>query len=474
MRKVNLNMTEQYKYEIIKKLVDTNGNKNNAALKLNCTLRHIYRLIKGYKSQGKVFFLHGNRDRQPIHTLPSSTKHMIIDLYRTKYLDANFTHFCELLASHDDISVSVSSVRQILMEEGILSPKATRATKKRMRKLLQAKQSSASSMKDIAKIKQDIMLLDEVHPRRPRCAFLGEMIQMDASFHLWFGAYKSTLHVAIDDCTGAIVGAFFDQQETLNGYYNVLNQILTDFGIPYMFYTDRRTVFEYKYKKSPSIEEDTFTQFGYACKQLGIEIKTTSIPQAKGRVERLFQTLQSRLPLELRLAGVTSPKQANIFLNSYIKEYNARFALPTNNSKSVFEKQPSKELINLTLAILSQRKVDNGHCIRYKNKYYKVIDSAGYPTYYHKGTSCMVIEAFDQSLFGCIHDKTYVLEEIPSHEHTSRNFDFKGITSKPKKRYTPPMSHPWRQPVFKKFINNQNYHNQGSFKDISYSQALRK
>lgn len=96
---------------------------------------------------------------------------------------------------------------------------------------------------------------------------------------------KSQLHIAVDDATGAIVGAYFDEQETLNGYYHVLEKILKTYDVPYMFYTDRRTVFEYKQKKFPSVEDDTFTQFGYACKQLGIQIKTTSVPQAKWRVE---------------------------------------------------------------------------------------------------------------------------------------------------------------------------------------------
>lgn len=127
IRKVNLNMTEQYKYEIIKKLVETDGNKNNAALKLNCTKRHIYRMIQGYKSNGKSYFVHGNRDRQPIHTLPPSTKQTIVDLYRTKYFDANFTHFSELLLAHEHIQVSVNTIRQVLMKDGILSPKATRS-----------------------------------------------------------------------------------------------------------------------------------------------------------------------------------------------------------------------------------------------------------------------------------------------------------------------------------------------------------
>lgn len=186
--------------------------------------------------------------------------------------------------------------------------------------------------------------------------------------HHWFGTDKTQLHIAIDDCTGQLVGMYFDHQETLNGYYNVFHQILTNHGIPAMFYTDRRTVFEYKQKRSKKAEDDTFTQFSYACKQLGVEIRTTSVAQAKGRVERAFQTLQQRLPIALRLAGIQTIKEANVFLNSYIKEYNAKFALPVKNTKSVFEKQPDIEMIDQTLAVLTERTVDSGHCIKYKNK----------------------------------------------------------------------------------------------------------
>lgn len=455
LRKVDLNMTEQYKYEIIKKLVETNGNKKCAALKLDCTLRHINRMIQGYISKGKAYFIHGNQGRQPVHALSSEIKQNVIDLYRTKYYDANFQHYSELLAKSEKINISPSAVRSILMQESILSPKANRSTKKRVKKYLEELKSKASSKKEEKKIMENILSIEDAHPRRPRCAFFGEMIQMDASLHLWFGNKKTQLHVAIDDSTGCIVGAYFDYQETLNGYYNVFYQILKGYGIPYMFFTDRRTVFECKQKKSPSVEEDTFTQFGYACNQLGVEIKTSSVPQAKGRVERMFQTLQSRLPLELRLAGATTLEQANEFLNSYIKEFNAQFALPLDNIKSVFEKQPDNEKINLTLAILASRKIDNGHCIRFNKKYFKLIDCNGHPVYYHKGTACMVIKAFDGNLFSCVGEKVYSLDEIPEHEQTSRNFDFLETAIPTKKRYIPPMSHPWKQASFEKFLKKQ-------------------
>jgi hypothetical protein len=251
MRKVNLNMTENKKYEEIKKLVETDGNKDRAAIKLGCTRRHVNRRIVGYKAKGKEFFVHGNHERTPAHALTSEIKHDVVDLYKTKYYDANFTHYSELLLKHEKIKVSPSVVRSILMDENIVSPKATKKVKRSVRNTLSEKVKSISSKKEVNKIQELIVALDEAHPRRPRCAYFGEMIQMDASVHNWFGNEKTQLHVAVDDCTGKIVGAFFDKQETLKGYYNVLYQILNNYGIPYMFYTDRRTVFEYKQKNHP-------------------------------------------------------------------------------------------------------------------------------------------------------------------------------------------------------------------------------
>lgn len=278
------------------------------------------------------------------------------------------------------------------------------------------------------------------------------MIQMDASVHLWFGNQKVHLHAAIDDCTGTIVGAYFDPQETLNGYYQVLYQILNTYGIPSMLYTDNRTVFEYKNKKMKDVGKDTFTQFSYACKQLGIEIKTTSVAQAKGRIERLFQTLQSRLPVELRLKGITTISEANVFLNSYIKEYNAKFALPIHHNKSVFIQQPDLETIHHTLAVLTPRIVDTGHCIKFQNKYYKTMDTRGLQVHYHRGVKGLVIQTFAGELFFSTGDKVYVLDEVPKHEKVSKNFDITPTVEKSVKRHAPSPKHPWKNNEFLKHL----------------------
>ncbi len=452
-------MEEQQKYEVIKKLVDTNGNKDRAALTLGISRRQVDRLIAAYKEKGKAAFAHGNRGRKPAITTSDEVRNTVVDLYRTKYYEANFTHFTELLSKHEGITLSVSAVTNFLEAEHILSPRVTKAKKKRIKRELEKQKEAAKTKKEADKIQANIVAVEDAHSRRPRCAYFGELEQMDASPYEWFGTEKTTLHIAVDDATGRITGAYFDSQETLKGYYNIYAQILRRYGIPYGFFTDRRTVFTYKKKNAPDIGEDTCTQFAYACKQLGTQIEYSSVPQAKGRVERMFETLQSRLPVELRLAGITSIEEANEFLDSYINEFNAKFALPTNNIRSVFDAQPSEETINLTLAVLTVRTVDCGHCIRFHNHYYRMLNDKGIQEHYRNGTKVMVIQAFDGSLFCSVNDETvYALDEISEREQKSKELDANYEKPEPKKRYIPSMNHPWRSKSFWRFVKSQEHH----------------
>lgn len=123
MRKVELRMNELKKYKIIKKLVEINGNKKRAAIELDVTVRQINRMIAGYKAYGKEFFVHGNRNRQPKHTISQELRQQIIELYVSKYWDCNYSFFSELLAKHENINIFESTIRKILIEEYLLSLK---------------------------------------------------------------------------------------------------------------------------------------------------------------------------------------------------------------------------------------------------------------------------------------------------------------------------------------------------------------
>lgn len=457
MKKVELRMKEEIKYLTIKKLIETNGNKKRAAIKLGCSIRTIDRLIAGYKSKGKEFFVYGNRGRIPAKALPFELKDEIEQLYLSKYYDCNYTVFTEFLAERENIFVSIDEVRVLLRDRYILSPRSHKSTRKRLRKQLLLEQQKAKSKTEKANIQANIVAVEDSHPRQPRCQYFGEEIQMDACIHLWFGNAKTALHAAIDDSTGTLVALYFDKQETLNGYYNITKQILLKYGIPYKFKTDKRTVFEYKRKGSSLLEEDTFTQFAYACSQLGIQLETSAVPEFKPRIERAFQTLQQRLPQELRLANITSIEQANLFLQEYIKKFNKQFALCINNTKSVFEKQLNEKKINLILAVLTKRVIDKGHSIKFNNKYYRLVNRVNTPIYFNRGTTCVVIKSFDNKLYATVNDTVFALQEIPEVQALSENFD-EIVETKTKRVYISPMTHPWKQKLFEDFIHKQEHY----------------
>ena len=455
MRKVELRMNEEYKYKIIKKLVETKGNKQRAAVKLKRSIRQIDRMIAGYKEFGKDFFVHGNRGRKSKNALTDELKTEIELLYINKYFDCTYTLFKELLERRENINLSVDEIRVILRDRFIFYPRTHKSTKRKFIKKLENEIKTAKK-KEQEKLKAKLVLAEDAHPRQPRCQYFGEELQMDACIHPWFGEEKTVLHAAIDDATGQVVGLYFDKQETLNGYYNITHQILSKYGIPYLIKTDKRTVFEYKKKASSKVEEDTFTQYAYACKQLGIHIETSSVPESKPRVERLFQTLQQRLPQELRIAQITTIDKANEFLKQFIIQYNNKFALCINNNKSAFEKQPSEEKINLTLAILCQRVIDSGHSIKYNNEYYRFINKNGNPIYFNKGTKCTVIKSLNGQLFATVDESIFALEKISEIQAKSENFD-EIEKIKERKVYIPRMIHPWKGKSFEEFVKKQEH-----------------
>ena len=457
MRKVELRMNEQEKYEIIKELVDHNGNKNRASKKLGISRRQVDRLIIKYKEKGKSAFIHGNRAKKPVNALDNSISEDIILLYRNKYQDWNFNHFKEFLKKDENIDVSYDFIYKTLTKAGFLSPKARKKTKRQYikQKLLKEKKINFSMESDkIDSIVSHELALEDSHPRLEKPKYFGEIIEQDGSIHNWFGDTKTCLHLAIDRATSIIVGAWFDKQETLNGYYHVFHQILTNYGIPYKFLTDNRTVFNYMSLNPDkrTSDKDVLTQYGYACKQLGIELETTSVSQAKGLIERTNGTFQGRLVNELKLNGITTIEEANKYLlEVFVPYFNKRFAMDYKKFESVFETSPSKERINYTLAVLTPRKIDNGNSIKYKGKYYQPYLGNELKCFMPK-TECLVIKAYNGELLVSIDENVYVLKELVRNQKLSKNFDEEVVEEKEKKKYIPPMSHPWKVEYFKKQI----------------------
>lgn len=461
MRKVELRMNEKEKYEIIKELVDHNGNKNRASKKLGISRRQIDRLIIKYKEKGKAGFVHGNRTRKPINAFDNSISENIILLYKNKYYDFNFNHFKKFLDKEENIKVSYDFIYKTLTKEGILSPKARKKTKRNFakQKLLKEKKINlAMTDEQINTIINHEVALEDSHPRGEKPKYFGEIIEQDGSIHIWFGDKKTCLHLAIDKATSTIVGAWFDYQETLNGYYHVLYQILIKYGIPYKFFTDNRTVFNYMSLNPDkrTSDKDVLTQYGYACKQLGIGLETSSVSQAKGLIERTNGTFQGRLIQELRLNNITTIEEANKYLiDVFVPSFNEEFALDYKKFPTVFETSPTEEKINYTLAILTPRKIDNGNSIKYHNKYYQPYLNNELKCFIPK-TECLVINAFNGELLVSIDEQILELKELTRNERFSKELD-ESVEVKEKKKYIPPMTHPWKLDSFKKQLQKSHY-----------------
>ena len=457
MRKVKLRMKEKEKYEIIKELVKHKGNKNRASQKLCLSRRQINRLIITYKEKGKSGFVHGNRGQMPNKALDKSISLDIVLLYTTKYQDFNFNHFKDYLEEEENIIVSYNFIYKHLTNNGILSPKARKKTKREFKKqqLIKEKKLNEKTNEEIEYIVNHELSLETSHPRGEKPKYFGELIEQDGSIHNWFGNTRTCLHLSIDKATSTVVGAYFDKEETLYGYYNVLSQVLTNYGIPYKFLTDNRTVFNYMSlnPNKRTSDKDVLTQYGYACKQLGIDLKTTSVCQAKGLIERTNGTFQGRLVNELKLNGITTVEEANKYLiDVFIPKFNNKFAMDYKKFSSVFESSPSKEKINYTLAVLTKRKIDNGNSIKYKNKYYQPFLNDELKCFMPK-TEVLVIKAFNNQLLVSVDEQILELKELSRNQRFSKEFD-DVIEVKDKPKYIPPMSHPWKVASFKKQLDN--------------------
>lgn len=454
MKRIMLTMNEDKKYKVIKAVAEKRKEKKRACVELGLSTRQVNRLIQDYQKGGKAIFSHGNRGKTAKHAVPKETKKQVVELYQSFKIQPNVKHFTEILKEDYDICYTDTTIRRILYQANILSPKTQRKTRKKIKARIKAKSMKGEKKAEnplVPRAEDQMELPEKSHPSRPRKKYQGELIQMDASSYNWFGKEVTHLHLAIDDASGNIVGAYFDTQETLKGYYHVLNQILTKQGIPLAFLTDKRTVFEYTSKAMRAVEEDTFTQFGFACHQLGIEIRTSSIPQAKGRVERLNGTVQSRLPVDLELAGIQSIEEANHFLMKWVRTFNKKFGHKTK--ESIYEKAPTKSEINLLLARVANRKVDSGHHIRYQNNYYLPTEGSE-DKYFTRKSKVLIIEAFNGEIYVNIAEKIYTTRRLKEHDYYSKEFDPIPEQKKERRQYIPPQSHPWKLESFKRYLRS--------------------
>lgn len=282
-----------------------------AATSLGLSIRQVRRLAGRLRSHGEIGLVHGNRGRPSSNRIPEVLRTRVLELAEGPYALCNDTHMAELLAELDGISIGRETLRCLLRASG-RKPKRRRRARKH-------------------------------HKRRERSATRGLMVLWDGSFHRWFGSDQPpcTLMAAIDDASGELLAAFFTDQETSEAYLRLLDEILTHHGIPTAIYQDRHSALR-RNDDQWSLEEQLAgrqrpTQVGRVLEELGIRSIFALTPQAKGRVERLFGTLQDRLIAELHIHGITTQEEANSFLTQLFKQrFNNHFQIQASAKGSAF------------------------------------------------------------------------------------------------------------------------------------------
>jgi len=301
---ITLNTQEQKRVMVLNRLLVGQLTAVEAAVLLNLSERQVRRLLAAYRKEGAAALAHGNRGRKPVRSISEEVRCQVIALATTTYAGCNYQHLRDLLAERDGITLSRSSVRRIVLAAGICSPRKQHRRQHRR--------------------------------RRVRYAQEGMLVQIDGSRHAWLGEQGPwlTLLAAIDDATGKLAAAVFREEEDAAGYFLLLQQMLEQHGRPLAVYRDRHGIFAQTSKatEADTIEEQLAgkqdpTQFGRLLEELEITSIAARSPQAKGRVERLFGTLQERLVVELRLAEASTLEQANQVMASYLPRFNARFAV---------------------------------------------------------------------------------------------------------------------------------------------------
>jgi transposase len=335
---IRLNDKEQRRLLILNKVNQGELTAAKAGELLGRSVRQVRRLLSRYRKRGAAAVIHGNRGRHPAHVIRSRIRNRIIQLAKTTYKGFNQQHFTEMLAEQESIQASRSSVRRILQSAGIVSPRRRRSAKHRL--------------------------------RRERYAQEGMLVQIDGSPHHWLGPdhRKLTLLTAIDDATGKLLNMVFRDQEDAQGYMLLLRGVVEQFGCPIAVYRDRHGIFQ-RFPNRPSIQQQLdptpqMTQLGRTLRELGIQSIPAYSPQAKGRVERGFATLQDRLVNELRLVGATTVAEANQYLLQFLPRYNRRFAVQPAVPKPAYQPVPHHSNLDAVFCFKYSRSVGADNVVR--------------------------------------------------------------------------------------------------------------
>jgi transposase-like protein len=340
---IMLSQKELKRIHIIQKVADGVIKQVDAAGILLLSTRQIRRIVKNVKAEGEKGIIHKSRGRDSNRKTPKKIRDRVVKLYRAQYRDFGPTLATEKLFERDGIKLNDETLRTWLIESG--DWKKTR--KRRV-----------------------------YHQWRERKQYRGEMIQMDGSHHDWLEGRGPwcVLMGYIDDATGTTFGRFYEYEGTIPAM-DSFKRYIKRHGIPMSVYLDKHTT--YKSNGKPTLEDELndtkpLSEFERALKELGVEVIHANSPQAKGRVERLFGTLQDRLVKEMRLKNIRTIQEANIFLDQYLPAYNRQFAVIPVSKENLHRDIPGGLNLNDIFCVKTKRTLRNDFTIAHNRKLYQI------------------------------------------------------------------------------------------------------
>jgi Integrase core domain. len=412
MDTIQMSPKEITRLEAMQRVKEKRMSQVEAARQLRLSERQVQRLWRAYREDGAGGLVSKQRGKPSNHQLEAGVKQRALDQIQRQYSDFGPTLAQEKLTEKHELKISVESVRQLMIAEELWKPKRARKAK--------------------------------VHPMRERRACYGELVQVDGSEHAWFEERgpRCTLLVMIDDATGQLGALLFVSHESFFGYGAAMRLYLAAHGRPGTLYSDKHGIF---HVNIPSAGLETnLTQFGRAMQELEIQIICANTAQAKGRVERVNETLQDRLPKELRLRNISNPADGNAFLPEFIDDFNSRFPVPPRSTFNFHRPLSLTSDLERIFSWQESRKLSNNLTLQYKNVVFQIQTKR--PAYSLRKTPVKICEN-SQGVISLFHNDQPLLYTIFNRQERqaqvvpakSISFELRNLNN----ARVPASTHPW-------------------------------
>ena len=418
MEEIKLTAPEQERYDVVRSCADGDITNKEASTRLGLKVRQIQRIKRAILKDGKKGAVHGSKGQAPPNTTPDTTTRKVVAFFKQKkHQDFGPTFAQEKLADIGAV-ICTEALRLLMIKKGLWKPHLRRGPQ-------------------------------IIREWRERMECFGELVQFDGSYHDWLeNGGEQCLLAAIDDATSIVGRAIFEDNEGVYAVFRFWKVYIETYGRPVAIYLDKFSTYKINYKSAVDNKE-LMTQFKRAMTELGIQVICANSPEAKGRVERLFETLQDRMVKEMRLANIKNEDEANEFISlKYLPDHNKRFGVTAK--KTIDAHRPLTDDLRARLtaifSVQSKRRVNNDYTIQFKNHWFQL--EATQKTTVYKRDTVIVEERLDGTIHVRLKGVYLKYHELPERPKKVR-IPVVALTAR-KPNWRPPANHPWKNSKIQK------------------------